>query len=177
MTSHTFNQKKCRESRVIQTHRIFPADLNSFGALYGGKLMYFIDDSASVSASRHARQHVMTASTDSLDFLHPLLENHSVCIESYVTGTGTKSMEVFVKVIGEDLTNGKRYLAATCFMTFVVVKPTNSFTTVPEVIPETTEEVEITRGYKERRAQRLALLQENKQFANHISLTIPWVID
>ena len=34
-------EKFCRESRVIQTHRVFPFDLNPFGALFGGKLMCF----------------------------------------------------------------------------------------------------------------------------------------
>lgn len=168
--------KKCRESRVIQTHIILPADLNSYDALYGGKLMYLIDDTASISAARHARQHIMTASTDSLDFLHPLLKNDSVCIESYVTGTGKKSMEVFVKVIGENLLTGERYLAATCFMTFVVVKPTASFTSVAKVEPETNEERMITKDYSQRRAQRLEQLAQSKEFASHISLEIPWMM-
>lgn len=41
-------EKFCRESRVIQTHRVFPFDLNPFGALFGGKLMSLIDDAASI---------------------------------------------------------------------------------------------------------------------------------
>ena len=49
-------EKFCRESRVIQTHRVFPFDLNPFGALFGGKLMSLIDDAASISVSRHCRR-------------------------------------------------------------------------------------------------------------------------
>lgn len=49
-------RKFCRESRVIQTHRVFPFDLNPFGALFGGKLMSLIDDAASISVSRHCRR-------------------------------------------------------------------------------------------------------------------------
>ena len=48
-------EKFCRESRVIQTHRI-SFDLNPFGALFGGKLMSLIDDAASISVSRHCRR-------------------------------------------------------------------------------------------------------------------------
>lgn len=171
----TPKEKKCRESRIIQTHRIFPADLNSFQALYGGKLMSFIDDTTSISAARHARRPVMTASTDELNFLHPLYENHSVCVEAYVTGTGRKSMEIFTKVIGEDLDTGERYLAATCFMTFVVVKTEENYQGVPQVIPETHEEQMITQGYNERRKKRLAAFNKNKELASHLSLSIPWM--
>ena len=101
--------KHCKESIVIQTHRIFPFDLNPFGFLFGGKLMTMIDDAASISVTRHCRRGAVTASLDSLNFLKPLHENHSVCVESYVSGTHHKSMEVFVKIIGENLTTGERY--------------------------------------------------------------------
>ncbi|HCM88427.1 MULTISPECIES: acyl-CoA thioesterase [Vagococcus] len=167
--------KKCRESRVIQTHRVFPNDLNSFGALYGGKLMSFIDDTTSIAASRHCRRPTMTASTDKLDFLHPIYENHSVCVEAYVSGTGKKSMEIFTKVLGEDLATGERYLAATCFMTFVIVESEYNFQGVPTVIPETNEEKMIHQGYEKRRELRMKELEHSKDLANHISLTNPWM--
>ncbi|MGH2285513.1 acyl-CoA thioesterase, partial [Enterococcus faecalis] len=49
-------EKFCRESRVIQTHRVFPFDLNPFGALFAGKLMSLIDDTAFISVSLHCRR-------------------------------------------------------------------------------------------------------------------------
>ncbi len=166
--------KTCQESLTIHTHRIFPNDLNTYGALYGGKLMSILDDVTSISASRHCRRPIMTASTDKLDFLHPLYENHSVCVESYVSGTGHKSMEVFAKVIGENIETGERYLAATCFMTFVVVKAEDDFKGIPQIIPETQEEIMISNGYEKRKAQRMHELALNKELANHISTAIPW---
>lgn len=68
-------EKFCRESRVIQTHRVFPFDLNPFGALFGGKLMSLIDDAASISVSRHCRRGAVTASLDNLNFLKHLKNN------------------------------------------------------------------------------------------------------
>lgn len=170
--------KYCRESRVIQTHRVFPTDLNSHGTLFGGKLMALIDDTASISITRHCRRNSVTASTDRLDFLHPIGENHSVCVETFVSGTGTKSMETFAKIIGEDLISGERYLAATCFMTFVAVaskeKPEADFT-VPAVQPETNEEIMICAGYEERRAHGLKEKAFHEKFSKTVSLNIPWM--
>lgn len=49
-------------------------------------------------------------------------------------------MEVFVKVIAEDLKSGKRKIAATALLTFVALDENKRPTWVPEVIPETEEE-------------------------------------
>ena len=171
------NSKFCRESRVIQTHRVFPTDLNSHGTLFGGKLMALIDDTASISITRHCRRNAVTASTDRLDFLHPIGENHSVCVETFISGTGKKSMEVFAKIIGENLITGQRYLAATAFMTFVAVaskeKPETNFT-VPTVEPESAEEKMICAGYQERRSHGLKELAFHEQFSKTVSLDVPW---
>ena len=60
--------KKCRESLVIQTHVIFPNQLNNHGTLFGGELMSMLDVAASIAVTRHARTQSVTASTDSVDF-------------------------------------------------------------------------------------------------------------
>jgi acyl-CoA hydrolase len=63
--------------------------------------MSHLDQVSSTSAARHSRRECVTASTDSVDFLHPVRKTDSVSFESYVTWTGTSSMEVFVKIIAE----------------------------------------------------------------------------
>ncbi|HLQ39416.1 MAG TPA: acyl-CoA thioesterase [Tetragenococcus sp.] len=167
----------CSESRVVHTHRIFPFDLNPFGFLFGGTLMTQIDDVSSISITRHCRRGAVTASIDQLNFLKPLQNNHSVCLESYVSGAHHKSMEVFVKVIGENLVTGERYLAATCFTTFVAVpshmNEEKEFT-VPKVVPQTEEEKMVCAGYEKRRAQRLAEKDEYEEFSGKLSTKLPW---
>lgn len=81
--------KYCKESRVIRTSRVFPNDVNNHNTLFGGRLMSDLDQVASISAARHSRRECVTASTDSVDFLHPVRPTDSVCFESYVTWTGT----------------------------------------------------------------------------------------
>lgn len=64
--------------------------------------MAHIDDVAAIAAVRHARQSVVTASTDSVDFLQPVKVGDSISIEGFVTYVHNTSMEVFIKVIKED---------------------------------------------------------------------------
>src|SRR5690554_3183576 len=117
--------KYCKDSRVVRTSRVFLNDVNNHYTLFGGKLMSDVDQVASISAARHSRCECVTASTDSVDFLHPIRPTDSVCYESYVTWTGRTSMEVFVKIIAEDLKSGDRRVAATAFITFVALDEQN----------------------------------------------------
>ncbi|SFU82703.1 acyl-CoA thioesterase [Alicyclobacillus macrosporangiidus] len=166
--------KFCRESRCVKISRVFPNDLNDHNTLFGGKLMAYIDDIASISASRHARTDVVTASTDSVDFLCPIRQSDSVCLTSYVTWTGTTSMEVFVKVVAEDLKTGERRIAATAFLTFVALDDQGRPVPVPPVQPESEEErllYETAPRRAERRKQHRA---ESKQLAARLKTEKFW---
>ncbi len=146
--------KTCNESRVIRTSRIFPNDVNNHNTLFGGKLMSDADMIASISASRHCRKECVTASTDSVDFLSPISPQDSVCFESFVTWTGTTSIEVFVKIIAENLITGNRKIAATAFLTFVALDENGKPAKVPKIIPETKEEKKLYETGQERAEKR-----------------------
>lgn len=134
------NSKYSRDSRVIQTDLVLPNDTNNHHTLFGGVLMKKMDAVASISARKHARTEVVTASTDSVDFLAPIYPTDSVSLESFVTWTGRTSMEVFVKAIAEDLKVGTKKVAATAFLTFVSQDEYGKPSPVPRIIPETQEE-------------------------------------
>lgn len=170
----TLTPQTCRQSLTIQTHRILPFHCNMHNTLYGGRLMEFIDNCASITASRHTRSLCVTASMDQLNFIEPLHLSDSVCVETIVSGTGTTSIEVFAKVVGEQLETGERYLAATAFLTFVIISTNGQKVLVPTVIPETKEEDFICQGYEERRQARLAKQQVLQAFHNQISIDKPW---
>lgn len=167
-------QRFIRESRCYKTSRVFPTDVNNYNTLFGGKLMAYIDDIASISAAKHCRRTVVTASTDSVDFLQPIRPTDSVSLESFVTWTGNTSMEVFVKVIKENLMNGERIIAATSFLTFVALDENNKPCTVPTVIPETEEEIKLHETAPHRAEMRKIRRKESKKFADYLIIEQPW---
>lgn len=83
---------------------------------------------------------VVTASSDSLDFLEPVKSGEALRLEAFVTWTHKTSMEVFVKIESENLMTGDVKLTATSYLTFVALGPDGKPTPVPPVIPETEEE-------------------------------------
>jgi acyl-CoA hydrolase len=159
------NAKYCRQSRVVRTNRVFLNDVNSHNTLFGGRLMSDIDQIASISALRHCRTDCVTASMDSVDFLYPICTTDAVCLESYVTWAGTSSMEVFVKVIAENLKSGERKIAATALVTFVALDENKRPMHVSEVIPESEEE----RKLNETAPKRARLRKVRKEKSREMS--------
>ncbi len=167
-------QRYVKQSRCYRTSRVFPTDVNNHNSLFGGKLMANIDDIASIAASKHCRNFCVTASTDSVDFLKPIMTTDSVSLEAFVTYTGNSSMEVFVKVITEDLVSGNRQIAATSFLTFVALDANHRPVRVPRVVPETEEEKRLNETGLQRAEMRRFRREESKKFADYLTDSFPW---
>lgn len=159
--------KPCSNSLAIKTTYVLPPDTNAFGTLFGGKLMAHIDDIAAIAAVKHARNPVVTASTDSVDFLAPVKVGHAISIEAFVTWTHHTSMEVFAKAITEDLVTGERKVCTTAFMTFVAINENGRPVPVPPVYPESDHEKELHEGAILRAKRREERRIQSKEFAKN----------
>ena len=162
--------KKASESFVTKTSIILPPDTNNHGTIFGGKTMSHIDEVAALSAMRHARMSVVTASTDSVDFLHPIKKGQAICVEAFVTWTSNTSMEVFVNVIGENMFTGERITCTTAFLTFVAIGSDGKPHTVPSVIPESDVEKRLYETAPERAKQRKERRARSKAFAEEFGI-------
>lgn len=166
--------KTVRNSRAVKSAIILPSDANTMGTVFGGKVMAYVDDMAGISAMRHSRTSVVTASTDSVDFLHPIKVGHSICLESFVTWTRNTSMEVFVKVVGEDLMTGARKVCATAFLTMVAVNEKGEPCPVPPIIPGSDFEKKMHLSAPERAMNRMKRREGSKALAKEFGATRPW---
>lgn len=166
--------KYVRETRCIKTARVFPNDVNNHNTLFGGRLMAYIDDIASIAAVKFCRGNTVTASTDSVDFLHPISPSDSVLLEAFVTWAGRSSMEIFVKVVRENLLTGEKVIAATAFLTFVAYDQDNNKMRVPQIIPETEEEIKLHETAPARLEQRRTRRQASRELAAFLTTGYPW---
>ncbi|QQE81243.1 acyl-CoA thioesterase [Alicyclobacillus sp. SO9] len=122
------------------TDIVLPSDTNTYGTIFGGRVMAYVDKLASIASMRHARKPVVTASSDSLDFLGPVTVGEAIRLEGFVTWTHHTSMEVYVKIEAENLMTGEVNLTAASYLTFVALGPDGRPDIVPPVIPETDAE-------------------------------------
>jgi acyl-CoA hydrolase len=113
--------KKANESLSVTTHVVLPNDTNTLGNLFGGQLLAWMDIIASVSAHRHCRRVVVTASVNSVSFKKPIPASSIVTLEAKVSRSFNSSMEIFVDVYVEDHVTGIRDKCNQAIYTFVAV--------------------------------------------------------
>lgn len=148
------------QSKTIQTRLVLPPDTNHLDTIFGGKVLAYIDEIAALTAMKHAKSAVVTASIDSVDFLSSAKVGDSLKLEAYVTYTGTSSMEIYVKVTAHDLIKNEEKLTTESFLTMVAVNEQGSPVPVPNVYPESDEEKRLYRtapSRKENRKRRAAI--------------------
>lgn len=129
-----------QDSKTIQTRLVLPPDTNHLDTIFGGKVLAYIDEIAALTAMKHAKSAVVTASIDSVDFLSSAKVGDSLTLEAFVTYTGTSSMEVYVKVTAHDLIKDEERLTTESFLTMVAVNEQGKPIPVPKVYPESDEE-------------------------------------
>jgi acyl-CoA hydrolase len=149
--------KKSTQSLTIMTELVLPNDTNNFGNLMGGRLMYWMDIAAAIAAGKHSGSPVVTASVDNISFEAPIRLANAVHIEARVTRAFTTSMEVYLKVWGEDLRQQIRYKSNEAYYTFVALDESSRPTQVPGLIPDGEEEKRLFEGALRRRQVRLIL--------------------
>jgi acyl-CoA hydrolase len=149
--------RKPADSYTMMTEIVLPNDTNVFGNLMGGRLMYWMDIAAAIAAQRHCNAPVVTASVDNISFENPIKLGNTVHIEAKVSRAFTTSMEVHLKVWGEDFTQQYKYKSNEAYYTFVALDPNRRPRKVPGLTPETEEEVKLYEGAIRRRQLRLIL--------------------
>ncbi|NOY61419.1 MAG: acyl-CoA thioesterase [Calditrichaeota bacterium] len=134
--------KKAPSDSITETSFIAtPADTNSIGSVFGGRIMQHLDMTAAICARRHSNARVTTVAVNKLKFLKPLRVGHVVKITAKMTRAFKTSMEVQTKVYGEDTYADETFLAATAFFTIVGMDEKNNPIPIPDLMPQSEEEL------------------------------------
>ena len=149
--------KPVRESASEYLELALPNDANGLGNVLGGKVMHLADLAAAMAGMRHARKPIVTASVDSLHFLHPVHIGELIMLRSSVNRVFRSSMEIGVKVMTEKLLTGMQLHTCSAYLTFVAIDREGKAIAIPQVIPETEDEIRRYRQAGERREYRLTM--------------------
>ncbi len=134
--------KPASESLTIITDLVLPSETNPIGNMFGGELLARMDRAAGISARRHSRRVVVTASVNHVAFNKMIPLGSVVTVEAKVSRAFKSSMEVFMDVWIEDRESGLKSKANEGIYTFVAVDETGTPMPVPAIIPETDLEKE-----------------------------------
>lgn len=151
-------QKKTpASSYTVMNELVLPNDTNTLGNLMGGRLLYWMDIAAAMSAQKHCNRIVVTASVDNVSFKQPIKLGDAVMIEARVTRAFNTSVEVRLDVWAENIPSGTRIKSNEAYYTFVAIEKDAHTVPVPELVPETEDDQRLFDGALRRRQLRLIL--------------------
>ncbi|SDH45856.1 acyl-CoA thioesterase [Myroides phaeus] len=114
-------QKKIKDSETHVFKAVFPGQTNHHNTMFGGAVMYIMDEIAFMTATRFCRKPIVTVSSDKVDFNHPIPAGTLVELIGTVTRVGRTSLDVRVDVFVESMYREGREKAITGSFTLVAI--------------------------------------------------------
>ena len=145
------------ESETITTELVLPNDANVIGNLLGGRLLHWIDIAGALAAMRHTESTVATLTMDRVEFKHPIKVGNIVILKSYVTWTGTTTVETAVEVCSENPLTKERQFIHMGYIVFIALDKDGAKTPVIPYSPKTPAEIAEFNEGAARKAKRIEL--------------------
>lgn len=152
--------KTPKESVTQQVHILTQSNLNGNKRLFGGKLLEWIDIVAAVTARRHSNSKVVTARLEAVDFKASAFADDMLFMTGKIVYAGRTSMNICVETFVEN-TDNIRKLINKSYVTMVAIDENGTPCKVPELIPETDEEINEYNSAKLRIDKRKELENEH----------------
>lgn len=114
-------QKSVSHSKVTLSQIVFPRDTNELGMVTAGVILKTIDITASLTAVKHCRSNIVTASLDRMDFINPARKWELITTSSRITKTWNTSMELEVIVDAENPYLDEKRRVAKAYLVFVAI--------------------------------------------------------
>ena len=131
------------DSVSVLTNLVLPGETNMLQNLFGGELLARMDRISCIAAKRHSESfQVVTASVNHVSFNTPVPLGSILKLEAKVTRAFTSSMEIYVDVWIDDPIKQELIKSNNGIYTFVAVDADNKPVPVPQIKPETEEEME-----------------------------------
>lgn len=148
--------KRVQDSRITISQLMMPEHANFLNVVHGGVVMKLADETAALSAMRHAQSYVVTRAVDSMTFHSPVHVGNLLTLHASLNWVGRTSMEAGVRVVAVDPLTGEQTHTNTAFFVYVAIDQNSRPVEVPPLILETKDERRRWQQAEERRARRLA---------------------
>lgn len=142
------------ESALEMREMVMPHHTNPQNTVFGGTVMSWIDIAAAMVAARHCGRPVVTAHIDDIDFIAPIKVGYHVLIQASLNYVGRTSMIVGVKVTSENPYTSESRTTTKAYLTFVALDDLGRPIEVPELKPETEDELRRFENAKKRVAMK-----------------------
>eukprot|EP00667_Euglena_gracilis_P015198 EG_transcript_15794 len=146
-------------SPVSLVQVMLPGDCHYGKVVGGGVIMKLMDNAAGICATKHCKSNVVTVSIDTLTFHGHVQLADIAHIRARLVFTSAKSMDILVEVEVERFDKGEIQALGTTagIFTFVSLDAKHQAQAVPQLVPESPEDIALfeqrQQKYQERRAK------------------------
>ena len=112
-----------------------PADANTFGIVYGGRIMHLMDMATAIVARRYTSTRISTAAVLALRFLNPIQVGDVMNFYAAVNRSFTSSLEVGCKVVAENTKTQNLVHAVSGYFLFVSQNEHGRPLAIPPFVP------------------------------------------
>jgi uncharacterized protein (TIGR00369 family) len=135
---------------------MLPQHANAFGNVHGGTIMKIVDETAAISAMKHANRPCVTIAIDSMTFLEPVSVGELLSCTASVNFVGRSSIEVGVRVQAENPITGEMTHTNSAYLVFVALGDDHRPCAVPRLVLETDVERQRWADAEARQQHRIA---------------------
>lgn len=135
------NYKTIDSSRISISELMQPSHSNFGGKIHGGYILNLMDQIAFACASKHSKTYCVTASVDTVDFLHPVEIGELVTMKASINYVGRSSMVVGIRVESENIRTGEQKHCNSSYFTMVAKDNNGNPIEVPGLIVNDKTEV------------------------------------
>ena len=129
MTYKTIDSTRISISELMQ-----PSHSNFGGKIHGGYILNLMDQIAFACASKHSETYCVTASVDTVDFLHPIEIGELVTMKASINYVGRTSMVVGIRVESENIRTGEVKHCNSSYFTMVAKDDHGKSVEVPGLV-------------------------------------------
>ncbi|HXH75143.1 MAG TPA: acyl-CoA thioesterase [Bacteriovoracaceae bacterium] len=153
------------DTSVEMRELVMPHHTNPQNTVFGGTVMSWIDIAAAMVAARHCNRPVVTAHISDIDFIAPVKMGYHVLIQASLNYVGKTSMIVGVRVTSENPYTGESRVTTRAYLTFVALDDLGRPIAVPELRPETEDDIRRFENAKKRVAMKKEIRETLKSKA------------
>ncbi|XP_075280552.1 acyl-coenzyme A thioesterase 11 isoform X1 [Opisthocomus hoazin] len=163
------------KTRVESVELVLPPHANHQGNTFGGQIMAWMENVATIAASRLCHAHPTLRTIEMFHFRGPSQVGDRLVLKAIVNNAFKNSMEVGVcaEAYGQEMSISRRHINS-AFMTFVVLDEEGQTCTLPMVAPEPGEG---ERRYREASARKKIRLDRKYVVSckqTEVPLSVPW---
>ncbi|MDO4813467.1 MAG: acyl-CoA thioesterase [Gemella sp.] len=155
---------KVEKIRVESNYTIFPKNMNRHNTLFGGQILYWLDEVTSMTIRKYSRLKFVTASVDSYQFIDAVYMDEILKIKSYISRVGNRSVEIFAEVSSYCTKTDTERLVGLSFMTFALMPNENIVEKLEEIEYENPLEIFVAQSYNDRKNNIISSREFTKEY-------------